>query len=335
MRLEMKDFYRILLYEVTFFSTIIIFLCLTDYQSFNKTESLGILISITSIIIAIIITFLFSKLFSEKTIKVERKKEIDELAIKITYLRRIAFHIRGMHDFWEIGKSNAKSIIDNKYKKLLYEEYRGYDGYKNYDYDSWVIINKEIHETIGQSYLALKGLEDGQNTYSFFLEFNPQNYSLDDIVRYKEYAGSFWSLLDRSDKTIVNFDRVSSYDLNFIDELYFKITGKQINKADYRSEIKELLSYFDSEIFEKHYYLTKLNSDNYPLVFRNSFNNMLIFLVLLILSLILYVINLNPLISFLTAIGLLALFISNTIDLIIITVQSIKLELTVNEIYRI
>lgn len=331
----MQNFYRYLLYELTFFFSFIIFLHFSDYKTFNKSETLSIMISITSIIVAIIITFIFSKLFSEKTIKVERKKEIDELSIKITYLRRIAFHIRGMHEFWKIGKSAAKSVIDNKYKKLLYEEYRGYDGYKNYEYDEWKKIDRDIFGTIGQSYLALKGLEDGHNTYSFFVEVNPQNYSLEDIERYKEYASSFWSFLDRSDTSTVNFDNVSTYEMNFIDELYFKITGKQINKKDYTSEIKELLSYFDAVIFEKHYYLTSLNSNNYPIVFKKSFNNMLIFIILLITSLIVYVIDLGLILSFLFSISLLSLFIANTIDLIFITRQSIKLELTVNEIFKI
>jgi hypothetical protein len=331
----MRNFDRLSIYLISFFTSLVIFLCFGDYRTFDKTDTLSLMISVISIIVAIIITFLFSKLFSEKSIKIERKKEIDELSIKITNLRRIAFHIRGMHEFWKIGKSNAKSVIDYKYKKLKFEEYRGYDGYHKYEHDDWKKIDDEISGTIGQSYLALKGLEDGQNTFSFFAEFNPKNYSLEDVARYQDYAGSFWSFLDRSSSERVNFNNVSRYELNFIDELFFKIVGRQINKADYISEIKELLSSFESEIFQKHYYLTQLNSDNYPSIFKNSFNNMLIFILLLIFSLILYVIAFDQIMSFSVSVILLSLFISNTIDLLIITINSIKSELSVNEIYKI
>lgn len=331
-----NNLYRTIVYEISFIICLWTFYFITDYKTFNKNSTLNLLISVVAIIVAIIITFLFSKLFSEKAIRVERKKEIDSLSIKITYLRRIAFHIRGMHDFWEIGNTNSKSVIDYKYKKLTYEEYRGgRDGRKEWDYDEWRRIDKEISSTIGQTYLALKGLEDGQSEFSFFSEFNPQNYSLNDIARYKEYAGSFWSFLDRSDSQKVNFDKISDYDRNFIDELFFKIMGRQINKNEYKQEIKDLLTNFDSVIFEKHYYLNNINSDNYPLTFRDSFNNMLIFIIILLASVILFVANFNQIKAYLFSLIILCFFISNTIDLILITMKSIKFELKIDDIYKI
>src|SRR5690606_37763244 len=116
-----------------------------NQNDFNKKVILEILISIVSIIVAIIVTYLFSKLFAEKTIRVERKKEIDELSLKITYLRRIAYHIRGLHEFWKFKEHvNIKSAIDNKYKTLTYEEYRQYEEPKKFTYDEWVIVDKEI-----------------------------------------------------------------------------------------------------------------------------------------------------------------------------------------------
>lgn len=333
---KMIKFYRVLIYEVSFSFFLWVFLKYTDHKTFDKNATLTLMISVIAIIVAIIITFLFSKLFSEKSIRVDRKKEIDALSIKITYLRRIAYHIRGMHEFWKIGDSNAKSVIDYKYKRLSYEEYRGgYNGYKEWDYDDWKKMNKEIYAEIGQAYLALKGLEDGQNEFSFFTEFNPQNYSLDDVARYQVYAGSFWSLLDRSDADKVNFNRVSGYEKKFIDDLFFKIVGRQINKGDYRQEIKDLLSSFDSEIFEKHYFLNKLNSDVYPSPFKVSFNNMLIFLAILVCSVVMFTINTDQIVSYFFTLFFLSLFISNTIDLVYITRNSIKSELEVNDIYKI
>lgn len=329
----MKNFYRMLIFEISFFLSILIFLCFSDYNKFDKNTTLSLLISIISIIVAIIITFLFSKLFSEKAIKVERKKEIDFLSIKITYLRRIAFHIRGMHEFWKIGSSNAKSVIDYKYKNLSYEEYRGYNEFRNQDYEEWKKVDQDISGTIGQAYLALKGLEDKQNGFAFFAEFNPQNYSLEDISRYDEYVSSLWSFFDRSDPKRVHFNKVNRYEMRFIDELFFKITGRNINNGDYRKEVKDLLSSFQSEIFQKHYFLTKLNSDVFPETFKNSFINLLIFI--LLFSLFIYIVNMNQVWSYLLSIILLSLFIANAIDLLIITRQSIISELKVEDIYQI
>lgn len=331
-----NNLYRIIIYEISFFICLWTFYLSTDYKTFDKNNTLNLLISVIAIIVAIIITFLFSKLFSEKSIRVERKKEIDSLSIKITYLRRMAYHIRGMYEFWEIGSTNSKSIIDYKYKNLTYEEYRGgRDGRKEWDYDEWKKIDKEISSTIGQAYLALKGLEDGQTQFSFFLEFNPLNYSLNDIARYKEYTGSFWSFLDRSDSQKVNFQKINDYDKNFINELFFKIVGRQINKTEYKEEIKDLLSNFDSVIFEQHYYLNNLNSDNYPKTFRDSFNNMLIFIMILLASVILFVSSFNQIKEYFLSLIILCFFISNTIDLILITIKSIKTELKIDDIYKI
>lgn len=333
----LKSTFRAIIYPIITFACFWIFLNFTNIENFKKEEIFSTLISVISIIIAIIVTYLFSKLFAEKAIKIERKKEIDLLSIKITYLRRISFHIRGLHEFWKFKDINIKSIIDHKYKDFTYEEYRGYDlpGHRKFSYEESTKISKEIWGTDGQAYLALKGLEDGENSYSFFGEFNPKNYSLKDIARYKEYAGSFWYFLDRSSDDIVNFNGCSRYSLNNIDELYYKITGNQIDKDNYKNNIKDLLSEFDSVIFEKHYYLNSLNKGKLSEFYRNGLINMVAFLILLILSVFIFVLDLNNVTTFVSTTIILSLFIANTIDLIIITTQSIKSELEIDEIFSI
>lgn len=328
---------RAFIYPISTFFCFWIFMKFSNPNNFDKKEILGILISVISIIIAIIVTYLFSKLFAEKTIKIERKKEIDLLSTKITYLRRIAFHIRGLHEFWKFDDVNIKSIVDHKYEELTYEEYRGYErkGHRKFTYEESTKISEDIYGTDGQAYLALKGLEDGENSFSFFTEFNPKNYSLDDIVRYKEYAGSFWYLLDGSSDDIVNFRGCSRYWLQRIDELYYKILGKQIDTDNYKKDIKELLTEFDSVIFEKHYYLNSLNSTKLTDFYKKGLANMAIFLVTLIFAVFVFVLDLKNMISFLSTIILLSFFIANTIDLMIITIQSIKKELKIEEIYSI
>ena len=268
---------------------------------------------------------------------VERKKEIDEFSKKITYLRRLAFHIAGLHDFWKYKDVNIKSIIDHKYEELTYEEYRGYEieGHRKLTYDERDKIDEDIYSTDGQAYLALKGLQDTHNTYEMYTEFNPQNYSLDDIVRYKEYAGSFWYFLDKSDPLVYDFDRVNKYSMNFINELYFKIMNKPIDTENLRKDIKDMFTYFDQEVFEKHAYLTSLNSNGFSSIFKNSFLNMFIFIVLLLLSIFIYVVDGSKKFNYISTLLILSVFISNTIDLTLITYQSIKQELNIKDIFSI
>ena len=87
---------------------------------YNRTQ-VSNLITTISVLIAIIITYLFSKLFSEKSIRIDRKKDIDDLAKRLTYLRRIAFHLIGMHEFWKFNGFYPKSVIDTKYPDLTWE----------------------------------------------------------------------------------------------------------------------------------------------------------------------------------------------------------------------
>lgn len=115
-----------------------------------------------------------------------------------------------MNEFWKFKDVNIKSILDEKYKSLTYEIYRGY-GKGKLTYVELSQISENIYDTYGQAYLALKGLEDGENSCTFFSEFDPKNYNLNDISRYREYANSFWYLLDRSDVEIVSFNRVNRY----------------------------------------------------------------------------------------------------------------------------
>lgn len=62
---------------------------------------------------------------------------------------------------------------------------------------------------------------------------------------------------------------------------------------------------------------------------------MVVFLLLLILAVFAFVLSLSEWADFTLTIILLSFFIANTIDLIIITIQSIKSELEIDEIYNI
>lgn len=316
--------------SVTFFSLKFLKSFSTELE-FDKKEILSLLISVISIIIAIVITYLFSKLFAEKSERIQRKAEIDLLSHKITAFRKIAFHIRGFHDFWKFGKNNIKSKMDHKYNHLVYEDLRN----DKYSYDELTPVIRDVGETAIQAYLGLKGLENNENSFGFFQSFNPKNYSLDEIARFEYYTNSFWYLLDRSSDNIVNFNNVSRYSLDFIDELYFEITSKKINQDEYKRDLKELFGHFETEIYQKHYYLSRLNSTSIPKVFISSLLNMLIFILTLISGIFIFIADFDSLKEYLFTMLIVSLFIANTFDLLILTITSLKSELKINEFYKI
>lgn len=340
--MKREFFWRIIIAMGVIFFTTLFLTSFSKFENFRKQEILSTMISVISIIIAIIVTYLFSKLFYEKGVKVERKKEIDKLSRSITLLRRLAFTIRSMHDFWRFRNQhvnvNIKSMIDARYGELTYEEYRGYnvEGNRQFTPEEHEQIDIDISGSDGQAYLALKASQDDENTFVMFKEFHPQNYSLEDISRYDEYAGSFWYFLDRSDRVIYDFNRVSRYHLNQLDELYFKIKGSSINQDNYRNSVKELFSFFSEDIFPKTFYLLRQqNSNNFSTLFRTSFLNMLFFLQLLISAMIIYVVDGSAKFNYISTIFVVSIFITNTIDLIIITYNSILNELKVDEVYEL
>ena len=326
-------FTRVIIYETIILLSFQELYFRTDPYLIETTEILGMLVSVISIIVAIIVTYLFSKLFSEKAIKIERKKDIDRLSLKITWLRQIAFHIRNMHEFWRFGEHNIKSRIDHRFPNLTYEEYRSsvVGGYR-LSYEEILRLDEVIYGNSGQAYLAIKGLIDDENDFEMYGEFKPRNYTLNDILRYQEYAGSFWYLLDRSDNEVVNFNGIHQHWLTPVDERYFRITGKIIDADDRKREIQNLLSDFESIYFRKHFYLTKLNSKVFS-PFLNSFSNLFFFIIILLCSMTVYTIKFSMIMEHLYTIILLVMFIGNTIDLVFITINSIYKEQNVSDIF--
>lgn len=322
---------RIFFATISFFVTLYSFFSFTDSLLFNKKEVMEIMISVISIMIAIIVTYLFSKLFSEKSVRIERKKSIDELAKKITLLRGIAFHFIGLHGFWETPNYNLKGIMDGKYSGLTYEHYLY--GYGPDEYENWEIMNREIHGTPGKAYLALRELVDTKNSYEFYRDVVLRNYSLYEIANYDEFCNSIHYFLDRGDQSMFRFDRVNSYGLNNIDEIYFKLEGKRI--VNYWDDLKNLFGNFEDKYFKRLSYLTSLNSDTFPKIFKISFLNVLAYLILLIMSVVIYIIKIDDYCQYTISLIIVSLFLANTIDLILIIFNSIQSELKIEDFFTI
>jgi len=320
---------RWIFYLLVLFGVTDVLISNTNYITFDRKQILNLLVTTISIIVAIIITYLFSKLFSEKAERVQRKIIIDDLSYKLTSFRNIAFQLMGFNSFWEASKFNPKSKIDYNYKWLTYEIFR-----EGLEYEEFLKIRNDIGESVGQAYLGLKGLLTNDSTFEFFRTFKLRNYSLVELDSFKKYIGSFWTFLDRADVKFT-FDNEGKFDKDLVDQNFIKIMNRKIDRENFRQEIKDLFSYFDGEIIQKLYYLTSLNSKIFSVTFSNIFFNLLISMIILIVSLIVFSIDVNALQSYLITVFLVGLFIANTFDLAVIIFFSIKKELVIKDFYKI
>lgn len=306
-----------------------------DHDISNKKEILPLIISVTSISSAIIITYLFSKLFSERNSRIEYKKKVDELGIQINFFRILMYRLRIEDSLWLVNGKSIRYVFDNKLKWLTIEIYRGEDKNHRLSFDRLVEIEKLINGWMGQAYLAIKGFGDGDDSFLMYNDTNNRNYSLSDISRYDEYQSYVWSYLDEYSNNDSIFDANQIHNMWFerMDEYYRKITNDKLDRKTFKVQIKELMTYFHENIFKRHYYFNTVLSKKFPISYARLFINILVNVITLIISLVLFIIEISSEAILLSL--LVSIFITNTIDLVVILIKAIPRELTIDERYAI
>src|SRR5690606_30789049 len=98
-----------------------------EYKEIIKT-----ILTTTGVTVAIIITFLFSKLFSERNERIERKRLIDIESKKITAFRKICHFLRSSNEFWN-PFGNLKRKLDREYNNLTLRNYDEIINYEEYE----------------------------------------------------------------------------------------------------------------------------------------------------------------------------------------------------------
>lgn len=291
-----------------------------------RTDNLLILLtSATSITVAILTTYFISKLFTEKQERIQRKMIIDDYSQMVTALRRISFFIRSDHSFWNQFSDIKKTLDSDNYKGLSIETFR------KADCEQYSQYKEEFDVEVAQAYLALKGLENNEpSSFEFYRSFKNQNYSSDELIRFKEYCSHIWCFLDDK-KTILNSFEFQKE----IQEEYFFITKKHSPDNSLIKDITALFTKFSEKILHQHHYYTKLNESKMPIQFYWISINLITYLLLTLATLMTYILPVNQdNKSFITLIFL-SLFSANTIDLIIGLFSSVKKELTITDFYKI
>jgi hypothetical protein len=286
---------------------------------------LGTIISSLGIIIAIVTTFIFSKVFSERSERVDRKKLIDAYSKKLTALRRLAHRIL-LHD--EIIWLNMKPQgIEELYPGLTVWGFRGAEYTKYLE----IIENTKGSELSIQAYLAAKLLE-GENPDQYMIDptFH-KNYSLEEIADYRDASIFVYSFLSEYQSKI-RLDRLHEHWLTGIQEEVQIISGKN-EKLDVRLLFLTFNDAYSDQLVRL-YGLTQLNRKSVG----TSFEGLLFDLALSSLIIIISVYALSFSIcdhvkETLIRLSLCGL-VTVIIDILVNTFISTKKELSVDEFYE-
>jgi len=291
---------------------------------------LSILISTIGITTAIIITFLFSKLYSEKTERIVRKQKIDKLSKKLTALRKIVHFLRGSHEFWRANE-NIKKFLDHKYRDLTLYEYIK----KGYDWHTAFHEEVEFGELGAQAYLGLKEIEGNkQSTFAFYDRLLRKNYSIDELAIIQDSCGRMWAYMDKYGDGLRDVSELSVIQTRPIEE-NLKIIYPNFKQEDLNNKtIQKLFDDFPQKYLREQYYLTQRNNKSFGKSFNILLFDLVFFVILIVFGVILISINIGDYCKMFYTNILVSGFIIVVIDLLINVIRSIRKELIISEFYE-
>ncbi|WP_439185818.1 hypothetical protein [Carboxylicivirga taeanensis] len=293
-------------------------------------EILTTTISITSITTAIIISFLFSKLSSERTERIVRKQKIDFYSKKLTSLRKIAHFLRSSSSFWT-WNNNIKKFLDNKYKDLTLSDY------DNKEYNWHEAYNKEtkIGELPTQAYLGLKELENGVSTsYKFYDSFFRHNYTVNELAKIHDACERIWSFFDTYKRSIRDVSSLHQTETKHIKE-NLNIINPNFNNSEFNNEaIINLFDIFPQNYIQEHFQLTQLNNRILGANFVRLLLDLVVFILISLCGILILSIKMNVFCKLCLTNILTSIFVVVSVDLIVSVILTIKNEIKVNEFYN-
>lgn len=282
----------------------------------NRKDLLNLIITINGILIAVIATFLYSKILNERTERIQIKVKIDKISFKLNNLRKIAKILLSSKLFW-IKPTNT-----------IFQNYEGINIFTlrkfNYEQLNDFLETTQMGELNAQAYLALIEIR-GDDEIQLSLDPNYRfNYSLPLISSYIECCSLFYSYCN----TYHNRIKIEDSDIIKINELVFKINPlyKNLNAR----ELGELFSDFSTKEIEKLYKLTSENNKPIGQVFYWIFIDILISFICLVMTII-SLAYMNPKDFFIN----ISLFGTIWIiaDLVLNTFYSLKNEVKIDQFY--
>ena len=301
---------------------------LSDYNYIITT-----ILTTTGVTVAIIITFLFSKIFSERNERVERKRQIDIESKKITALRKICYFLKSAHDFW-VPFGNLKDKLDKKYSNL---KLKSYDA-ETLSFDNYQAFLDEVNygELGGQAYTGIR--EIAGNEISGLVYYDSQlrkNYSLDEISFIQDASSRIWSFFDTYKADMVDITKISQNHRKQI-EKNIKLIHPEYEPAEINNEkLQSLFDEVNEAITRKMYMLTQKNNK----FLGRRMNLLLLDLILFVLIILsgVFILSLNY-VDFKKIFDIqvwISIFIISVIDLIINVIYAIRKELVIDDFYEL
>lgn len=230
----------------------------------NVNTFFSALITATGIISGIIIAYLFAKILSIRSERVNRQLEINKISDKITYLRKIVFRIlqnsTAWHNYPEIQKfiekyKNIKTQNIHDITNKRFDKFFSKNEFTAYCIDLFVSFKQIYYHT---------GMTSNNNCgYSESILIN-RDYNLDDINDIKEGVLKGYYYLSELSNDIIDFTKFANWELKKIKILYKNIIPDLEEIQINRKTISNLLSKFHDVHLPKLEYYIKINQKRLP-----------------------------------------------------------------------
>lgn len=288
-----------------------------DNKRIKYQELINLIITINGILIAVIATFLYSKILVERTERIQIKTIIDNISIKINSLRKIAKCLRSSREFW-IKPTN---VILKNYPNIDIFSLREF----NYDQFDEFLEKNNMGELNSQAFLSTKFLEGDDITQ---LSINPnyrKNYNKETLGKYIDCCSFIFSYCEEYSEYI-SFERWTESRIK-----------EELKKMNYEidnitpKKIGDLFSDFSTSEIEKNYKLTVDINKGIGNIFQWIFIDILISFIILSISIIgLIYFDLTRIFMNSIVIGTIWLIS----DLILNTFYSLKKEIIIDQFYK-
>jgi hypothetical protein len=313
------------------FSWMYNFIQVNQIDATKTTSLISMLVTTIGVMSAIVITFLFGKMFSERTERITRKYKIDGLSKKLTSLRLFFYHLMSAHDFWIIENNNAKSTIDGEYSGYTWKKF---DKLNTTERDQ-LGHNLKFPISVFGIYIAIKDLVGNKLPNKAYNESYRENYKTNELDEREKLFNHIWAYFQDPERNMPDF---SSIDPVTKDQMLscLKSAGIELRSKNDISipTIVDILNFYPENYIKELYSLTKRNKSTLLLPFKCLILDLIILIIILIICVFFssvkneYLCNLNC-VSIVVPI-----FVCSTIDILINILCSIKRELTIDDFYQ-
>ena len=284
---------------------------------YDYEKLLNLIITINGVLIAVIATFLYSKILVERAERIQMKIEIDTLSLKLSSLRRIATYLLDSTSFWK------------KTTSVIYENYPSIDIFtlREFNYDQFKEFHKKnnMGELNSQAFLALEKIKGADHKQLSINQNYKKNYNLQELSEYHKCCLFVYSYCSEHHSDI----SIAPFQQNRIKECLIDLDSPPIELTS--REVGELFSNFSTNEIERLYQLTIQNNQSIGNVFYWIFFDILASFMCLSIA-IFGLVYLNITNLFISTLVLGTIWIIS--DLILNTFYSLKNEIMIEQFYK-